>query len=311
MVHLLTSPEKGGFRLSSLAGLFSFFPEQLWVWGLAQTGYGVLNVLWDLNKVLWCGLETGHRVLNLVRDDDEHLVLAAWSLWGQGGSRGSGDDDGGDRSAFAAEALVRLFAEETGLCERTTLCGCAASCGLTWCGGWCGDEHGLVREVVGEYEGFWSGDAALEDAHALGLARDDRVPFDNGPSGGGPDGLVRGGRGAAGTEDEFDGVDGEKEGGDPRDYCEEDGFAAGAVDGASKRGGGCGKGNSSHCLEADDKQEEGDFYNDRAAFVVDLTLHADGLECASGQKECKGYEVRGNEELEDRGLEGGHESLSS
>ena len=23
------------------------------MWGLAQTGYGVLNVLWDLNKVLW------------------------------------------------------------------------------------------------------------------------------------------------------------------------------------------------------------------------------------------------------------------
>jgi len=140
------------------------------------------------------------------------------------------------------------------------------------------------------------------------VGRDNGVPFD-GPGWGGPDGLV-GGCGAAGAEDEFDGVDGEEEGCDPRDYCEKGGFAAGTVGRASKRGGGCGESNSGHCLEADDEQEGGDFYNDRVAFVGNLTPHADGLEGASSQKESEGYEVCSDEELEDRGLEIGHESLS-
>jgi len=42
-----------------------------------------------------------------------------------------------------------------------------------------------------------------------------------------------------------------------------------------------------------------------------LTLRADILECTSSQKESEGDKIRGNEELEDRGLEVGHERLSS
>jgi len=243
------SPKEGSRPgLRSLPGLFPLFAEELWARWLAQAGDGELDVIGDLDKVLWGGPKTWDRVLNFVGDDHDHLVHAAWGLRGQRWGR-CGGDDGGDRSALSAEALVCLLAEEMGLCQSTSLCGCRGSSGLVVL--WGRDELGFLREIVREDKSLGSGDAALEDAHALGLAGSDGVPFDS-PCRGGPDGFV-GGCGAAGAEDEFYGVDGEEKGGDPRDYCEKDGFAAGTVNRASKRGGGCGKSNGSHCLEADDE----------------------------------------------------------
>jgi len=63
-------------------------------------------------------------------------------------------------------------------------------------------------------------------------------------------------------------------------------------------------------LKADDKHESRGFYKDRAGFVGDIALEADRLESTSDQKESESYEVDGDEELVDRGLEVGHERLT-
>jgi len=109
---------------------------------------------------------------------------------------------------------------------------------------WWGEVHGFLGQVVGEDEVFGSGNATLENAHAL--LGGDLVPLDE-PSRGRPDGGVGGGSPAC-ADGEFDGVDGEEDGSDPRDDGKEDGLVARTVDRASKRGGSRREGNGSHWI---------------------------------------------------------------